>query len=103
MAALDYNIANKIEELEREMRNTGLWQIETPNWVNYFEEKIFTNGKDFAQWLQYVFIPNHIQKDGKRIFGKEKKMIVPSAVIFFGADVRKGKLLQILIEIDSLI
>jgi hypothetical protein len=33
----------------------------------------------------------------------EKKMIVPHAIKFFGDDVKKGKLLQILIEIDSLL
>lgn len=33
----------------------------------------------------------------------EKNMIVPHAVKFFGDDVRKGKLLQILIEIASLL
>ena len=79
---------NKIHELEQEMKNKGLWQKEAPDWVNYFEEKIFAERKDFAEWLQFV---------------KEKRFIVPAAIKFFGDDVHKGKLLQILIEIDSLL
>ncbi|MEO6404797.1 MAG: YqcC family protein [Ferruginibacter sp.] len=101
----EYNniIADKIKELRDEMELTGLWQKESPGWVTHFEEKIFADGKDFAQWLQYVFIPNHIQTDKQLSTIKDKKMIVPQAINFFGDDVRKGKLLQILIEIDSLL
>ena len=97
------SLTNKINELELEMKRKGLWQKETPDWVNYFEEKIFADGKDFAQWLQYVFIPNHSQKAAHYSSIKEKKMIVLPAIKFFGTDVHKGKLLQILIEIDSLL
>ena len=103
MTEADTIIVDKIKELEQEMKHTGLWQKNSPGWVNYFEEKIFTTDKDFAQWLQYVFIPNHAQKIQTLYVVEEKKMIVPPAIKFFGDDVRKGKLLQILIEIDSLL
>jgi len=99
----DVDIVDKIMELETEMKITGLWQKETPAWVNHFEEKILTQGKDFAQWLQFVFIPNHAQKIQSLSVINDKKMIVPPAIKFFGNDVHKGKLLQILIEIDSLL
>jgi len=99
----DVDIVDKIMELETEMKTTGLWQKETPAWVNHFEEKILTQGKDFAQWLQFVFIPNHAQKIQSLSVINDKKMIVPPAIKFFGNDVHKGKLLQILIEIDSLL
>ncbi len=94
---------NKIHELEQEMKNKGLWQKEAPDWVNYFEEKIFAERKDFAEWLQFVFIPNHLNLSAQLSAVKEKRFIVPAAIKFFGDDVHKGKLLQILIEIDSLL
>ena len=62
MTVVDTIIMAKINELEQEMKITGLWLEETPGWVNYYEEKISANGKDFAHWLQYVFIPNHKKK-----------------------------------------
>jgi uncharacterized protein YqcC (DUF446 family) len=103
MMETDNNIASKIKELELEMKAIGLWQKEVPEWVNDFEEKVLYNGKDFAQWLQYIFMPNHINRSTHLPITKEKKMIVPAAIKFFGDDVQKGKLLQILIEIDSLL
>ena len=103
MKEADVDIVNKIMELQTEMKLTGLWQKEPPAWVNYFEENIFTQGKDFAQWLQYVFIPNHLQKENFAGVATEKKFIIPAAIKFFGNDMQKGKLLQILIEIDSMI
>ena len=103
MMETDNNIASKIKELELEMKAIGLWQKEVPEWVNDFEEKVLYNGKDFAQWLQFVFIPNHIQRAINLPTIKEKKLIVPAAIKFFAKDVQRGKLLQILIEIDSLL
>lgn len=97
------SLTDKINELELEMKRKGLWQKETPDWVNYFEEKIFIDGKDFAEWLQYVFIPNHLNLSAQLSAVKEKRFIVPAAIKFFGDDVHKGMLLQILIEIDSLL
>ena len=101
MTIADTIIIDKINELEQEMKISGLWLKETPGWVNYFEEKIFADREDFAQWLQYVFIPNHKKKHLPVVI--DKKMIVPQVMKYFGNDVVNGKLLQILIEIDSFI
>lgn len=103
MISAENNIVYKMKELEQEMKNNGLWQKEPPGWVNYFEEKIIISGNDFAQWLQYVFIPNRLLQSSIIPSFKVKKMIVPVALQFFGDDVRKGKLLQLLIEIDALL
>ncbi|MBC7628850.1 YqcC family protein [Ferruginibacter sp.] len=102
MISGENNIVYKMKELEQEMKNNGLWQKEPPEWVNYFEEKIIISGNDFAQWLQYVFIPNQRLQAERGQAVKGKKMIVPAALKFFGEDVQKGKLLQLLIEIDAL-
>lgn len=102
MTELMHTISAKTSELEEELKTTGLWQINTPAWVHWFDDGNSFGKTDFAQWLQFVFIPNHLHKN-KIIPAAEKKLLVPHAIKYFGDDVRKGKLLQILIEIDSLI
>jgi uncharacterized protein YqcC (DUF446 family) len=96
------NIIDKTNELEEELRNTGLWKKKSPTWVQGFDDSFSITHTDFAEWLQFVFIPNHLVQN-KNISVEEKNFLVPHAIKFFGDDVRKGKLLQILIEIDSLL
>lgn len=102
MTRLVNTIAAKTLELENELKSTGLWQKSMPAWVHWYDDSNRSSSTDFAQWLQFVFIPNHLQKSNI-ISVAEKNMIVPHAIKFFGDDVKKGKLLQILIEIDSLL
>ena len=102
MPELTNTVIQKIEELEEELKNTGLWQKEMPVWVHGFDEATGSLPFNFAQWLQFVFVPNHL-KSNKALPTAEKNLIVPHAIKYFGDDVRKGKLLRILIEIDSLI
>ena len=103
MGESECNINYKLQELEQEMKRTGLWHKDPPDWVNYFDEKSLTTGQDFSEWLQYVFIPNHLKKPGEALRVKERSMLVPSAIRFFGDDLKRGKLLQVLIEIDALL
>jgi|SRR5436190_15471448 len=102
MIELVNTITAKTVELEEELKATGLWQHNIPGWVHGYDDGSIMGKTDFAQWLQFVFIPNHLHKN-KMIPAAEKNLIVPHAIKFFGDDVRKGKLLQILIEIDSLL
>lgn len=102
MIELTNCIAAKTTELVEELKSVGLWQKNMPAWVHWYDDSSRISPTDFAQWLQFVFIPNHLQKSNI-ISIAEKNMIVPHAIKFFGDDVRKGKLLQILIEIDSLL
>lgn len=95
-------IAEKINEVRNEMRKTGLWKNETPAWVKEFEKRTITNREDFSEWLQFVYLPNRIQEAESRQPVIEKIYIVPQAVKFYGSDINKGKLLQLLIELDSL-
>ncbi len=94
-------INNLILELKGEMERTGLWLQTTPNWVNDFDEDHFFQ-TDFAQWLQFVFVPNQLQKNRQDV-RKPHSLLVPRALKYFGNDLQKGKLLQILIEIDGLL
>lgn len=94
-------INNLILELKREMERTGLWLHTAPGWVSNFEEDHLLQ-TNFAQWLQFVFVPNQLQKD-RSLVKKSHSLLVPRALKYFGTELQEGKLLQILIEIDGLL
>ena len=96
------HIISKVEELEQELRNTGLWKKDVPSWVDHFDNTVDPKDVDFAQWLQFVFIPNYLNYE-KFKSSVSKISIVPQALKYFGQDVQKGKLLQIMIEIDAIV
>lgn len=89
----------KIKEIKAGLRAAGLWKKQIPAWVTDYEEKIISNENDFAEWLQFIYLPNCTAAT----IMNGKKFIVPQAVKFFGEDVKKGKLLQLLIELDALL
>jgi uncharacterized protein YqcC (DUF446 family) len=95
-------ITDKVTELKTEMKRIGLWKKQVPYWVNEFTQSNIKTEQDFAEWLQFVYLPNMMQLENRSSMGAEK-YIVPQAVQFFGADVQKGELLQLFIELDSLI
>ncbi|MBL7729843.1 MAG: YqcC family protein [Chitinophagaceae bacterium] len=88
----------KTAEIVNELKKTGLWKKQMPAWVTDYEEKRIANVSDFSEWLQFIYLPNC---KGVSAMNK-KKFIVPQAVKFFGEDVKKGRLLQLLIELDAL-
>jgi uncharacterized protein YqcC (DUF446 family) len=92
------SMARKIDEITHELKQAGLWKKNTPNWVTDYEEKMIGTEQQFLEWLQFVYLPNYTKAGAA-----EKKHIVPQAIKFFGEDVQKGKLLQLLIELDSLL
>ena len=102
MTELADTIILKTAELEAELKFVALWQNEMPAWVHGYNDDTEFTKPGFIQWLQFVFIPNHSQKI-KIKQAVEKKLMVPYAIKYFGADVNKGKLLQILIELDALL
>ena len=85
-----------------EMRSTGVWKNETPAWVKEFEKRTITTGEDFSEWLQFVYLPNRMQEAESNQLVSERNYIVPQAIKFFSSDLKKGKLLQLLIELDSI-
>ncbi len=95
-------ITEKINEVRDEMRKTGVWNKETPGWVNDYEKRTIDTGEDFSEWLQFVYLPNRMQEAESNRSVFEKNYIVPQALKFFGSDMKKGKLLQLLIELDAL-
>jgi uncharacterized protein YqcC (DUF446 family) len=95
-------ITEKIKEVRYEMSRTGLWKNETPAWVKEFDKRTITTGEDFSEWLQFIYLPNRMQEAESSQSVYEKNYIVPQVMNFFGSDINKGKLLQLLIELDAL-
>jgi uncharacterized protein YqcC (DUF446 family) len=89
----------KIKEIITELKSTGLWEKQVPGWVMNYEEKMIASEQDFLQWLQFIYLPNYRTASSQ----DNKRLIVPQAVRFFGEDVKKGKLLQLLIELDAIL
>ncbi len=96
------SITEKITEVREEMKRTSLWKNETPAWVKEFEKRTINTGEEFIEWLQFVYLPNRMQEAESKQPVFEKKYIVPQVMIFFGSDIKKGRLLQLLIELDAL-
>ena len=97
MVATD-SIRIKTDEVIDELKRTGLWKTKPPAWVTDYEQKQIEDRNDFVEWLQFVYLPNC----GRNHEWLSKKMIVPQVIKFFKEDMKKGKLLQLLIELDSL-
>lgn len=96
------SIEGKINELENELKNTGLWEQTVPCPLFMNDNDNCPTRPDFIQWLRLVFIPNHLLQT-KMVPDRGKKLLVPHAIKYFGREVHRGKLLQILIELDSLL
>src|SRR5688572_17556684 len=94
-------IVDKVHEVILEMKESGLWQKHPPSWVNEYHERTIATENDFSEWLQFVYLPNLAQQ-AQIVIGEKKNFIVPQAVRFFGEDLKKGKLLRLLVELDSM-
>ena len=90
-------LAEKIAEVYEELRRTSLWKADVPEWVHQYK-KIPDTQVEFSDWLQFIFLPNKVQGNGTVIAAG----IAPQAMRFYGIEVSKGKLLQLLVELDSL-
>lgn len=95
-------IAGKVKEVKEEMKLLGLWSAVTPAWVMHYGKRNITTGEDFSEWLQFIYLPNRKMNTAWSDIGKERDYIAPQATKFFSDDVKKGRLLQLLIELDSL-
>ena len=88
--------AEKITEVKEEMKRVGVWVAATPAWVFHYGRRNIASGEDFCEWLQFIYLPNRKNEVHTRDY------IAPQATKFFGNDIKKRKLLQLLIELDSL-
>ncbi len=92
-------ISEKVDQVIQELKSLQLWKEKMPDWVTGYSEGSIKGSDDFASWLQFIFLPNLQYHKAKK---EQKDLIAPQAVNYFGEDVKRGKLLQLLIELDSL-
>lgn len=92
-------LSEKINEITDELKRLNLWKKQQPEWVVNYEKKTISSDQDFSDWLQFVYLPNCYQQ----AVHVPKVFIVPQAIRFLEDDVKKGRLLQLLIELDSLL
>jgi uncharacterized protein YqcC (DUF446 family) len=88
----------KIDEIIAELEKNNLWKNTEPAWVKNYEANINSPHNDFEEWLQFVYLPNCMAHKAGAY-----PSIVPQAMKHFGEDVKKGTLLQLLIELDAMI
>ncbi len=94
-------IADKIHEVIVEMKQTGLWKMQAPEWVTDYSKQNIASENDFSDWLQFVYLPNLLQQANAGSPSIQKSYIVLQAAVFYGEDMKKGKLLQLLIELEA--
>ncbi|MBL0152433.1 MAG: YqcC family protein [Chitinophagaceae bacterium] len=95
-------VLEKVKGIIHELNRLHLWKKQMPQWVTDFSSVKIMNEEDFSDWLQFVYLPNLMQLENRSNITGDT-LIVPQAMKFFGNDVRKGKLLQLLIELDALL
>ncbi|MGC4013213.1 MAG: YqcC family protein [Luteolibacter sp.] len=95
--------SRKLHEIIAEMKAQGLWKKEMPPWVTDYDKAAIRSQSDFAGWLQFVFLPNHLLNANGNDRLPGGNFIVLQAKRFFGPQVQKGRLLQLLIELDAMI
>ena len=89
---------DKAEEILAELKNLHLLKNTEPAWVRNYEANMERVNDNFTEWLQFVYLPNCLQNKAGTT-----PSIVPQAMKYFGDDVKKGRLLQLLIELDALV
>jgi uncharacterized protein YqcC (DUF446 family) len=95
-------IAEKVSEVKEEMKRVGLWSATTPAWVLQYGKRSITTSEGFCEWLQFIYLPNRKTDMVMKNKDAGSDYIAPQASRFFSEDIKRGKLLQLLIELDSL-
>ena len=99
----DVEVKEKIKELREELKRNGLLKKIMPEWVMDYEKQDINSHQDFADWLQFVYLPNILEQSEEHQAGIHKTYVDLQAHKFFAIEISKGKLLQLLIELDSLL
>jgi uncharacterized protein YqcC (DUF446 family) len=99
MIVTTHPVDDKISQIVTELKALKLWKEKMPEWVTAYSDKQISIEDDFASWLQFIFLPNMQNYNRKR---EQKELVAPQAVKYFGEDVKRGRLLQLLVELDSL-
>ena len=95
-------VAKKIFDVREEMKKNGWWATTAPAWVDAYEYSRVITADNFNEWLQFIFLPNRQMDPEGRKDHPSENYIAPQAVKIFRGDESRNKLLQLLIELDSL-
>ncbi|HET6721720.1 MAG TPA: hypothetical protein VFH07_03175 [Chitinophagaceae bacterium] len=96
-------LKEKIKEIREELKQNGLLKKHMPSWVMDYDKHDINSHQDFADWLQFVYLPNILEETEDPQTNFQKSYVALQANKFFAKDLSKGKLLQLLIELDSLL
>ena len=92
---------DKLNDLQDALKEYGLWQDEVAGENVLFSPGVLVTANDYARWLQDVFFTG-VSLPARIKTGDEKRTTMLQAIKFFSIGDEKGKLLQILIEVDAL-
>lgn len=95
-------LTEKIAEVCAELQRLAHWKREAPDWV-YQYKQASELALAFDEWLQFVYLPNLLQTVQSHKTVEREQNLAPQAVAFFGDEVKRGKMLQLLVELDSLL
>lgn len=98
MSVEKHTTAFMVEEIIHELKVTSLWRKDEPDWVKYYETNKGIFHGDFAEWLQFIYLPNC-----KQPRAVSAASIVPQAMKYFGNDIKRGRLLELFIALDALV
>ena len=93
---------DKLIRIQDELQKLKLWNAETPNWVSQFPEKDLITQTDFIHWLQFIFLPNKMNEIKKGAISLVNTNIALQANKFLGSHEKYQRLINLLIELDSL-
>jgi uncharacterized protein YqcC (DUF446 family) len=99
MITTAHPLDEKINQIVNELKVLHLWKEKMPDWVTAYSGKKIVVDDDFASWLQFIYLPNMQNQNRKK---DQKELVAPLAIKYFNEDVKRGRLLQLLIELDSL-
>jgi uncharacterized protein YqcC (DUF446 family) len=96
------SVLSKLEQIEDEMRHAGLWQNGTLEPEQYdFRAAFAGDTMTFAQWLQFIFIPNVRSAAAASQFPSESQ-VGAQAVREFDTLPEASRLITLLSEFDAL-
>lgn len=95
-------VSSKLEQIEAEMRRIGIWQSDPLLPEQYdFRAAFAADSLSFAQWLQFIFIPNVKSATASGKFPFESH-VAAQAVREFGGMDKASALISLLDEFDKL-
>lgn len=96
-------VHEKVQEIIDEMKLTGLWSLHSHKLTTDHQLHQAASTQEFLEWLQFIYLPTLHTSAGNHSILHAKTYVAPQAARFFGSNIRMGKLLQLLIELDALI